>query len=69
MKFKKFGLFCFIFIFSGILELKAQEQIPELKEKKTVTLKFSKRGLDADQLQSMSLSPLFFLSLDHSALL
>jgi hypothetical protein len=67
MKFKKFGLLYFLVVFLGIFELKAQEQVPELREKIPVTLKFSKRGLDADQLQSMSLSPLFFLSSDRVA--
>lgn len=67
MKFQKIGILSFVFSFLGTFELFAQNQIPVLQDKTPIKLKFTQRGLDAEQSQSMSLSPLFFLSGDKVA--
>ncbi len=67
VKFQKFGIICLFFSFLGTFELLAQIQIPELQEKTPIKLRFSQRGQDAEQLQSMSLSPLFYLYGDRVA--
>lgn len=50
-------LICF-YAFEG----QCQVQLPELADKSPIKLDFSHRGIDAEQQQSMALSPIFYLS-------